>query len=583
MATLTTHASHADAADSSNRVLETAAERFLFQLRARGITHFFVNAGTDFAPIVEGYARLRDKEQDLFPQVCVAAHENLAVGMAHGAYLMTGRPQAVMFHVNVGTANAVCAAMNAGAERVPLLICAGRSPIYEQGMLGSRNTRVSWGQEMYDQAGIIREVVKWDYELRGPSHVGEVVDRALSIAQTEPKGPVYLTLPREVLAERLPPAASLPAASELPVPTVAAPDPGAVQWLADELVKAKFPVLSSMAGGADPASVAALSELCQTYAIGYVEEQARYLNLPSSHPLHLGYSLGPVLREADAICFVESDVPWIPEISSPKKDAFVTQCGVDPSFPTYPIRSHRSDLAITSGALPLYLALDRELAKRSGQIDGSRRARIAEMAANTRSKRAGVIETELGRDGPISNAYLSIVLSKVLHEGCTLFNEYWATREFINLDQSSSYFYLPATGGLGWALPAALGAKHLRRDRTFVAAVGDGTYMFSNPAACHHASQKHDLPVLTVICNNSRWNAVLSTTRLVYPQGHMSGYNTHALSDLSPSPAYEEYCKASGGFGTRVSEREQLEATLREALNVVEHEGRQAVVNVICA
>lgn len=568
--------------ENEGLIPETAAERFLFQLRARGVTHFFVNAGTDFAPLVEAYARARGRDHNLFPEVCIAAHENLAVGMAHGAYLMTGRPQAVMFHVNVGTANAVCAAMNAAAERVPLIICAGRSPIYEQGMLGARNTRVSWGQEMYDQAGILREVVKWEYELRGPAHVGDVVDRAFSIAQTEPKGPIYLTLPREVLADKLPSSAS-PALDDLPIPTVAAPDMQAVERLADELAKAKFPILSSMAGGADPASVAALAHLCETYAIGYAEEQGRYLNLPSGHPLHLGYSLAPVLREADAICFVESDVPWIPEISSPKKDAFVAQCGTDPAFSTYPIRSHRADLAITSGTHALYTALDKELAKRKGRIDMSRRERLAEMAKGVRSKRAATVEAELAKSGPITNAYLTMMLSKVLNENCTLFNEYWATREFLNPEQPSSYFYLPATGGLGWALPAALGAKRLRPERTFVAAIGDGTYMFSNPAACHHASQKHDLPVLTVVCNNSRWNAVLSTTKLVYPTGHMRKYDSHALSDLSPSPAYEEYSKASGGYGVRVEDRAQLEQALREALDVVEREGRQALVNVICA
>jgi acetolactate synthase-1/2/3 large subunit len=106
--------------------------------------------------------------------------------------------------------------------------------------------------------------------------------------------------------------------------------------------------------------------------------------------------------------------------------------------------------------------------------------------------------------------------------------------------------------------------------------------MFSNPAACHHASRKHDLPVLTVICNNARWNAVLSTSRLVYPEGHLTRFASHPLSDLSPSPDYEQYAIASGGFGERVSDRAALEPALRRALAAVEAEHRQAVLNVIC-
>ena len=78
------------------------------------------------------------------------------------------------------------------------------APITEHGRLGSRNAPIHWGQEMFDQGGIVREFVKWDNELRAGEHVVDQVDRALAIAQAEPCGPVYLSLPREVLAESLP-------------------------------------------------------------------------------------------------------------------------------------------------------------------------------------------------------------------------------------------------------------------------------------------------------------------------------------------------------------------------------------------
>ncbi|MBC7285485.1 thiamine pyrophosphate-binding protein, partial [Hoeflea sp.] len=111
--------------EHASAALDSVAEAFLALLRSRGISNFFINAGTDFAPIVEAYARLGDSAAAMFPRPVVAGHENVSMGMAHGAYLMSGRPQAVMFHVNVGTASAACGAMNAAAENVPLLICAG--------------------------------------------------------------------------------------------------------------------------------------------------------------------------------------------------------------------------------------------------------------------------------------------------------------------------------------------------------------------------------------------------------------------------------------------------------------------------
>jgi acetolactate synthase-1/2/3 large subunit len=107
--------------------------------------------------------------------------------------------------------------------------------------------------------------------------------------------------------------------------------------------------------------------------------------------------------------------------------------------------------------------------------------------------------------------------------------------------------------------------------------------MFSNPTACHHASEKHRLPVLTIIANNARWNAVDATARLVYPKGFMAEQQWMATSDLRPSPAYERLVEASGGYGVKVSTRGELEAALRRALTVVEQERRQAVVNVLCA
>ena len=100
------------------------------------------------------------------PEPVVVPHENAAVGMAHGYYLVTGRPQAVMVHVNVGMANALMGLLNAARDNVPIFFTSGRTPPTESGRLGSRDLPIHWGQEMYDQAGMLREYVKWDYELR---------------------------------------------------------------------------------------------------------------------------------------------------------------------------------------------------------------------------------------------------------------------------------------------------------------------------------------------------------------------------------------------------------------------------------
>ncbi len=553
---------------------ETVAEHYLSALRARGIERLFFNAGTDFAPLVEAYARGDASNAPPFPQPILATHENLAIGMAHGAYLVTGRPQAVMVHVSVGTANAVCGLMNAARDRIPILLTAGRSPILESDALGARDLRIHWGQEMFDQAGMVRELVKWDYELRDARQLDDVVDRAVGIATTEPKGPIYLTLPREVLASPSVPAAPKP----LSQPSRPAPDRAAVEVLADRFAAAALPVIVTTASGADCATVAPLVALCERYGIGYVEEQARYLNFPAGHALHLGYQLAPVFAEADALCFLECDVPWLPGGATPRDDAFVAHAGVDPAFARYPIRGHRADLSITSAAGAFIAALDEALAKRIAAIDPVRGRRVSALATRLRGGSAAA-----DTNAPITRDFVAKTVAEELGEEAVFFNEYWAPPAQLARTRPQSYFYLSSAGGLGWALPAALGAQLAAPERTVVAMIGDGAYLFANPAACHHVAARYELPLLTVVYNNARWGAVDGATQSVYPSGRWREQRGPSLSDLAPMPALEKYIEASGGFGERVATRAELAPALQRALHAMRMERRQALLNVIGA
>ena len=145
-----------------------------------------------------------------------------------------------------------------------------------------------------------------------------------------------------------------------------------------------------------------------------------------------------------------------------------------------------------------------------------------------------------------------------------------------------SYFGHPIAGGLGWGVPAALGAKLAQRDRLVVACVGDGSYMFANPVACHQTAAALDLPILTIVFNNGVWNAVRKSTRSVYPKGHAAAVNDMPLSSLAPSPAYEKVAEASGGLGLAVDDVSELEGAIATALAAVKG-GQQALLNVRCA
>ena len=565
---------------SKTATAESVAETFLALLKCKGVDYLFINSGTDAAPLAEAYARQRISELD-FPKPVIGTHENLVVGMAHGHTMITGKPQAVMVHVSVGAANAVCGVMNAKRDEVPMLFIAGRSPLYEKGPLGARSGAIHWAQEMYDQAGMLRELVKWDYELRGGLNVEDVLDRALAISQASPAGPVYLTLPREVLAEVTAPTAV--AGSKVVVPLPPAPDPVGIARLAAMIAEARCPILITSASGRDPATVAPLETFCEHFGVGIVEAKSRYVCARSDHPYHLGQNLHPYLSDADLLLCVESEVPWLPETREPDATTRIVHVGVDPLFQDYPIRGFRSDLSITASTANLLPALSEAL----GAIDqmGSstcRKATLTALADQRRARREKRLAPILAAP-KMTKDWLNLCLNEALDDRVILVNEYWVDREVFDAKRAGSFFMHSPAAGLGWGMPAAVGAAIAAPDHTVVVTLGDGAYLFGNPGACHQASAMHDAPILTILCNNARWGAVQQSTIGVYPSGHAAqGPKPAPLSDLRPVPDFEKYAEASGGYAERVTDPALVVEAIRRGLDIVRKERRQVLLNIIC-
>jgi acetolactate synthase I/II/III large subunit len=560
--------------------VDSVAEGYLALLAARGVEYLFANAGTDFAPLVEAFAKAARTGMPV-PRPVIATHENLALSMAHGYAMVTGRVPAVMVHVSVGTANGVCAAFNAARENVPMLFTAGRSPLTEEGMAGARDVYIHWAQEMFDQAGMVREIVKWDYELRNSAQLETVIDRALGIATSEPKGPVYLSLPREVLAAPMPgfvydmPARRRPAAPP-------GPDRNAIEEMAQVLAAAEHPLIVTASAGRDPAAVAGLADLALRFAIPVVEHRPRHVSLPAGHPCHLGYDAAPYLADADAILVLECDVPWVPSLKAPGPECRVVHLGVDPLFQRYPIRGFTCDLAVTgtaAAALPeLAAALDRHVVAASV---AARRARLAEQHEALHAAWRRTAEAAANRR-PIDMAWASHCIAQVKPADAILVNEYTLMPEHCRSELPGSYFASSPASGLGWGGGAALGAKLAAPGQSVICVLGDGSHLFGNPVALHHAAAAHQLPVLFVIMNNAMWGAVRRATMGMYPAGEAMRSNKPPLIDLDELPAFEQVCAAAGGYGERVDDPAALPAALGRALRAVTIEKRQALLNVIC-
>ena len=559
----------------------TAADVLLAGLKKNGVDFFFANAGTDFPPIVESLAQSQAAGHPSVHAI-ICPHENAAMSMAHGYTMVTGRPQAVMVHVNVGTANAIAGLMNAERERIPILLMAGRTPLLERGEKGSRTLNIHWAQEMFDQGGLVREFVRWDYELRDARQTAVAIDRALAIANSEPQGPVYLSLPREVLAAPADPAdAEAPPAMAAPLAPLA--NPRSIAEAAAILAKADSPLIVTASTGRHRDAVPVLARFAEAHAIPVVEFRPRYLNLPARHPMHWGYEVGPHIASADAVLVLDCDVPWIPALAQPSPGTPVINIGADPLFARYPLRGFPSAVSIAAPTGATLTALDDALAGAAG-IDADaiakRRRRIIEAHEAMRAKAGDAIEP--GTGGAMSFAYVSKCLGEAAGGDAVFVNEYPLIRTAFDIDQPGGFYGSSPSGALGWGLPAALGAKLALPERLVVAALGDGSHLFANPAVCHQISAANDLPILTVVFNNRAWAAIHRATGAMYPDGAALKANRIPLSSLEPAPAYEQIVEACGGWGIVVEDPDALPGALSQAIEVVTGQGRQALVNVIC-
>jgi acetolactate synthase-1/2/3 large subunit len=559
---------------------ETTADAFLGLLAARGIDYFFVNGGTDFAPIAESYARGEALGWRL-PTPVISPHENLAIAMAHGYTMVSGRPQAMMVHVGVGTANLLNGAINAARQSIPILICAGRTPVTEGGgeapLPGARNNFIHWAQEHFDQGGMLREFVKWDYELRHPDQIQTVVDRALAIAQSEPRGPVYLTLPRELLGAR---AQGAPRArAEMAPATPPSADPAALDEVAGLLARAEAPLVITADAGRSVAAARALTRLAEAFAIPVIHYRPRYLALPTEHPMQAGWDPRALLPKADLVLVIDCDVPWLPAQGAPAPGACVVHIGPDPLFARYPLRGFRTDIALTGMLAPTLDALcERALAQ--APADSQRAARRDEIGARCAAARQAARGGTTKVPTALSGKWLSACLNQVLPEDAIVVNEYPLVLEEMTIAEPGRYFAASPAGGLGWGLGAALGAKLAAGDRTVVCTLGDGAYMFGNPTPGHFVSASMRLPVLFVIFNNARWAAVHRATLGMYPQGYAAKMPRPPIATLEPSPQFEKVIEASGGYGERVTAPDEVLPALARALAAVREEKRQALVNV---
>lgn len=557
----------------------SAGAALFARMKAIGVDYVFANSGTDFPPVIEGLVEAREKGIDL-PVPVTVPHEHVAVGMAHGYTQMSGRAQAVMLHTNVGLSNGATGAINAACDQIPMFLMSGRTPATEGGRFGARTVPITWGQEMYDQTALVREACKWDYELRYPEQLPDLLDRGWAIANSTPTGPVYLSLPREVLCEDCP-AEGLDRPAKM-TPAHTAPAPGELQRAAEALAQAKNPLIIAQRGAGSAEAFAALAEFVEDWGIPLSHYWANQIAIPMTSPCHIGWTPAEQMAEADVVLVLNALAPWWPDNFSPKTDATVIQLGPDPLFArSTPVRNFTSHITLAGDLAPTILELIRAVNDLPRDEDAimARRKRVATLAEAERDAVRTMAAT--GNRNPMTKDWVSLCLGRAIRGlKASVFHELGCPLPPLELETHQSYFQEPHSGGLGWGLPAAMGAQLADRERLIFATMGDGSYMFANPTACHQVCEALELPVITLVLNNEEWGAVRHAAQGLYKAGRTARTNDVPLTSLRPSPDFTKTAEASRAYTETVTEGDALPAALDRAIEVAQQERRQVLLNI---
>ncbi len=570
----------------SSKDKHSAAHFFLEGLADLGIEYVFSNLGTDHVSIIEELARW-DLAGRPHPEFILCPHENVCMHMAAGFAALTGRGQAVMVHVDAGTANSVMGMHNMFRGRLPVMLIAGKAPFTIRGELeGSRDNYVHFVQDPFDIASLVRPYVKWEYSLPSGVIAKEVLRRAHSVMQSDPQGPVYMTLPREVLAESVDGEEVRTFNSQRFGPVMSGGiDATRAQAIAQELMTAVQPIAVTSYLGRNPEAVLALEDLAMLCGIQVFEFNPSFLCIPRNSPCFAGFDASIAMRSADTGLLLDVDVPWLPKFVQDNPDTRWTHVDVDPIKKDFPMWGFATDVRVQADCAKV-LRQVAEIVR--SQANDEFRLRVANRIASwtgprdERMKLIAQAAQDPGQLGAISPAYLCAALGAAIDDQDIVINE--AIRNtFAVLNQitrtRAQTLLCGAGGGLGYSGGMALGAKLANPNVRVVQIVGDGGFHFSTPTSVYATAQRYNLPIFTVVLDNGGWQAVKEAVLRIYPKGSAAQSNEFQSRLQGQQRHFEKVAEAFGAYGEYLSDPSKVHAAIARCLKAVDT-GQSAVLNV---
>lgn len=556
----------------------TGGELFLQVLRELGVEYIFSSPGTEWAPLWEALAR--QQAMGLAgPRFLCTRHEDVAIGMACGYARATRKLAVCLIHSSVGSLRSAMGVRGAHQAQLPILVCAGESSSVGE---GEPWVGFHWGRYLADYGGparLMEPVVKSSSGVAAAALLAGSVHRACRLAMASPPGPVFLSVPYEIMAG--------PAVGEAPGVSrhAAAPqaDARALEETAALLAASRHPLIITETLGRDPAAVDHLVALAERIGAVTVEAQhPEYVNFPRRHELHGGFNAGPYLEAADVVLIVDVvGPPWYPESALRPKQARIITIGEDPLRSRVPYQGVAADLV-------LYGRADNALERLAGLLPeptpGSTERRAAWARRNS-ERRASWHRMAAAHAAatPIDARWLCEVLNRSWPQDALLVDETILTNfTLLNvMDRlGPGQFFNAMDGGLGTGLGAALGVKLARAERPVVALIGDGGFNYNAPLAVLGFCQEYDLAITIIIGDNGRYRAMQMVTEQLYPEGWSQRTDNYYGSFIAPQINYADMARLIGGYGEMISAPDAIEPALQRALQA-NREGRVAILDVL--
>jgi benzoylformate decarboxylase len=499
---------------TKNRI--TGRSAFLALLKDEGITHLFGNPGTTELPIMHA---LREHPDLTY---VMAMQESLVVAMADGFSRASGKLVACNVHVAPGLGNAMGSLYNAKFTGTPMILTAGQQ---EQGHGLTEPL-------LYDPlVPIAQPLVKWAVEVTRLEDLPRIVRRAAKVAMTPPTGPVFISLPGDILNME----AGIELGASTRVDTRSRPADAVLESLAKRLLKAERPVIIVGDEIVKSDALQAAAKFAATLGAPVYQQSVAYgAHFLSEHPCFVGglsrdqKQVRTLLSKFDLLIALGSD-PVRTSVWSevePLPDAMpVVHIGqIDWDMG----KNFAAEMAVRADLRETLQALVPVLSKLGGERHAARtKAALAELAKNNwTAKRAELAQRVEGRGKatPIDPDWLTLQIANALPKDAVVVNEGLTSSRLISdlIPYRDRYgFHALASGGIGWGLPAAVGIAMAQAPRPVCCYSGDGSAMYSIQSLWTAAH--HKLPITYVIANNGGYRIIKQRLKSFHGNDHFIG------------------------------------------------------------